>query len=313
LWQPAAYTIVGGLAGLATQEWYTSISGHDPEAMGAFFDADLLWYRLLPNTSYPLGILTGTLLVSLPLLIYLFVMLRPVRAWHALRLLGLGGIMLVLCVGGLVISAKIGGGTNLHNLDGYMLILLLVAAGLFTRTFVRQDGTFSERKPHWSLMALVVLVPVVFAVSSGGPFESHNFEEAERALTEINHYIRENVPPDAEVLFISQRHLVTFHMVGDVKLVTDYEKLFLMEMVMAYNDPYLVKLENDLNNQRFALIITDPLFLRMKKPVVDALAEENNLYVTRVTRPMLCNYEVEEYYPEIQVQLLVPLDEPKCE
>ena len=312
LWQPAVYTVVGMLAGLATQEWYTTISGHDPQAMGAFLDADLLWYRLLPNTSYPLGILTGTLLVSLPLLIYLFVMLRPLRAWNGLRLLGLGGILLALCGGGLVISAKIGGGTNLHNLDGYLLILLLIAAGLFTRTFVQQDGTTSARKPHWSLMGLIVLVPVVFAVSSGGPFESHDFAEAERALTEIRHYIRENVPPDGEVLFISQRHLVTFHMVGDVKLVTDYEKLFLMEMVMAYNDPYLVKLENDLDSQRFDLIVTDPLFLRMKKPVKDALAEENNLYVTQVTRPMLCNYEVEEYYPEIQVQLLVPLDEPKC-
>ncbi len=312
-WQPAVYAIAGSLAGLATQEWYTTISGHDPEVLGAFFDSDLLWYRLLPNTSYPLGILTGTLLVSAPLLIYLLSMLRPVRAWHWLRLLGLAAIMAVLCAGGLVISAKIGGGTNLHNLDGYMLILLLIAAALFTRTFMRQDGTPSEHKPHWSLMGLIVLVPVVFAISSGGPFESHDFDEAERALTEINHYIRENVPDDAEVLFISQRHLLTFYMVENVKLVTDYEKLFLMEMVMAYNDPYMVKLENDLNSQRFALIVTDPLFLRTKEPVVDALAEENNLYVTQVTRPMLCNYEVEEYYPELQVQLLVPLAEPKCE
>ena len=42
-----------------------------------------------------------------------------------------------------------------------------------------------------------------------------------------------------DVLFISDRQLITFGELTGVRMVPDYEKVFLMEMAMGNNQPYL--------------------------------------------------------------------------
>ena len=89
----------------------------------------LLWERLLPNDTYRLGILLGIILVSAPLVILLIYLVRT-RRWQLDWLRGLvvaTPLALFLCVG-LVVSVKIGGGSNLHNLDMFIIGLLIAAA-----------------------------------------------------------------------------------------------------------------------------------------------------------------------------------------
>ena len=44
-------------------------------------------------------------------------------------------MLLVLLVGGFIVSAKIGGGSNLHNLDGYLTLSLSVGLYLLFDRF----------------------------------------------------------------------------------------------------------------------------------------------------------------------------------
>ncbi|MGA9399175.1 MAG: hypothetical protein WBV22_13070, partial [Anaerolineaceae bacterium] len=67
-----------------------------------------------------------------------------------------------------------------------------------------------------------------------------------------------------------------------VELVPDYEKVFLMEMAMAGNQPYLNQFEKDLEEHRFSLIISEPLAMVIQGEE-DVFFEENNAWTTRVT------------------------------
>ena len=109
---PALWVAVGGGVGWVTQNWYVLNSGLPREVIFGFIESELLWYRLWPNLSYRPGILPGILLVSGPGLVFVLLTVRGwKKRWHPLRLLGLGAMLLVLFVGGLVVSVKIGGGT----------------------------------------------------------------------------------------------------------------------------------------------------------------------------------------------------------
>ena len=80
-------------------------------------------------------------------------------------MLGLPAILAVFFVGGLVVSVKIGGGTNLHNMDAYMLILLVVGAYLYYGMVAAEGEGRIGVKPPWPLLAVIVVLPVVYALS----------------------------------------------------------------------------------------------------------------------------------------------------
>lgn len=67
-----------------------------------------------------------------------------------------------------------------------------------------------------------------------------------------------------EVLFISERQLLSFHELQGVRVVPEYEKVFLMEMAMGNNQPYLQRFYMDLVSHRFKAIITDTISTRLQ-------------------------------------------------
>jgi len=74
---------------------------------------------------------------------------------------------------------------------------------------------------------------------------------------------------------------------------------------MADNPQYLGKFRKDMENQRFALIIVDPLnFNFMTKN--RSFGEENNVWVRRVAKFILCNYRLETIFPEDEIAVYVP-------
>jgi hypothetical protein len=126
---PAAWCVTGTLLAFASERAYVQLSGNPAEQFGSSFSSDLLWYRLLPNPTYPIGILPASLLAcaaaGLFLLVYFY---QHRQELHPLRWLGLAGILVVLFAGGILVSIKIGGGSNLHNLDAFLVMLVLVVA-----------------------------------------------------------------------------------------------------------------------------------------------------------------------------------------
>jgi hypothetical protein len=311
---PVVWAVAGGVIGLLTQNWYIHNSGLPPELLQGAYTQELLWYRLWPNLSYPTGIFLAIMLVSGPVLAYViwsFSGWKP--RWHPLRVAGLVAALLVLFAGGLVISVKIGGGTNLHNLDAYLTILMLVAVYLFYRKFVNRRGEGLTIRPGWAWLTAIVAIPAVFAVTYGGQLTGYDPLEAQSMLALLQSYVDRAGQEEGEILFVSQRHLLTFDLIETDQLVDDYEQMILMEMAMADNQPYLDAFRRDLESHRFSLIVHSRLPGRVKQPEEFSLAEENNVYLERVAVYLECYYEVIQRIPSIGVDVLIPTYDQVCD
>ena len=92
-----------------------------------------------------------------------------------------------------------------------------------------------------------------------------------------------------EVLFISERQLITFDTIKGVPLVPDDELVELMEIAMSNNQPALSKFYSDLHRHRFALIVSRKLNTGIKTS--GAFSEENNAWSQDIAAPILCEYQ----------------------
>ena len=97
---------------------------------GASTSQALLWYRLFPNATYGAGILPGPGTRCRARCWFGSSFLRG-KAWRLSRLRQLGLVLpaTAFLVVGLIVSTKIGGGGDLHNLDMF-LITVVFAGGL---------------------------------------------------------------------------------------------------------------------------------------------------------------------------------------
>ena len=311
--KPVAWPVLGGISAFASQALYARASGNPTEQFTSSFSSDLLWYRLLPNPTYPTGVIPAALLVSLPLfLIILSKLSGRWRSFHPIRLLSLAGILLILLIGGLVVSTKIGGGSNLHNLDAYLTLLLVITpVFFFDRANPDRISTAISpgREVHWSILALAILLPAYFAIISSSSAEPPSKNRIAKALAAIETASDAAKGEKGEVLFLTERQLLTFHNLANIPLVADYEKVFLMEMAMAENLEYLGKFHQDLRDQKFSLIVSEPLAIRYKGKA-KSFGEENDAWVKNVSEAVLCYYEPFRTFRELRIQLLKPRSEP---
>lgn len=311
--RPALWTITGLLAALLSQALYVFWSGNADNVrdFGTAFTSDLIWSRLFPNATYPMGVLPGILLVSAPALLALIFLLRGKRAdWHFIRPLGIFSMLAVLFLGGLVVSTKIGGGGDIHNMDAYLVLLSLIVTSFFAGR-VATDSQSSDwgRVPEW-ILALAVLIPAAFSIGGVGSRFSYDRELAQKDLDQLRALVEPIVADGGEVLFISERHLVTFTMIEGVQLVPDYEVITLMEMAMSGNQAYLQQFTSDLAAHRFALIVSRKQ--RVVKKEGEAFAEENNVWIDVISTPLLCYYQRSVTLESSNTILLVPSEATDC-
>ena len=314
LLKPALWFIVGTLTAYLSQRLYIALSGI-PDS-GIFYTSlasELLWYRLWPNASYFLGILPGALLASLPVWIAMFVIIRSRKSdWHPIRLALIFGALLVLFLGGLVVSLKIGGGANLHNMDAYFSLLLIVFAYLvFARYQTEQDKAAQPVPLHWLLVVALIVMPawsyLQFNIGVGSPEDT---TRTRAVLAELQEQVNQVNARGGEILFITQRHLISMHMLDGVTLLPEYEREDLMEIAMANDLQHIQAFREELEDQRFALIVVDPLnynILSRRR----SFAEENNVWVTRIMKHILCNYREEMIFPADEIALYVPQEGPR--
>jgi len=313
---PAAWVLTGGAVGLLAQNVYALSSGLAREVVYSYATSDLLWYRLWPNPSYPIGILPSILLVTGPILV--FVALAFVK-WgknhHAIRIALLATALTILFAGGLVVSVKIGGGTNLHNLDAFITLLAIISAYLFYGTDQGSRKQMISYKPHWVHLTLVVMIPAIFAVTYGGPIPKLDYEAADYVVNSLQFEVdkAKNQYPDKEILFVTERQLITFGYLEGVDLVSDYEKMILTEMAMGNVRVYLDQFAEDIKNQRFSLIIHNVLPGYYKDPQTYSFAEENNVYLERVASVIRCYYEPKKLLIPYHIHILTPSEEPLCD
>ena len=308
LLKPALWVVVGFGVAFASQRAYIALSGiPNPEFFYTSLTSNLLWYRLFPNASYGVGVLPAALIASLPVWMAIFLAFRQRRTdFHPLRLGLIFAALLVLFVGGLVVSMKIGGGVDIHNLDAYLSMLLIVTAYLVFRRYAPETGdNLTIFKFPWGLTALFIVVPAWFLLGSNVGFKSYDAVHTQSVLDALQARVDEVNAQGDEILFITQRHLVSMHMLNGVKMTPEYEREELMEMAMGDNQEYLQTFRADMERQRFAAIIVDPLTYRLLGKNY-AFGEENNAWVRGAIKPILCNYREEAVFPADQVAIYVP-------
>jgi len=308
LLKPVLWSLFGFGIAFSTQRAYIALSGiPNPEFFYTSLTSNLLWYRLFPNVSYNFGVLPAALIASLPMWAAMFTILRQRRGeMHPLRLGLIFATLLALFTGGLVVSMKIGGGVDIHNLDAYWSVLLLVTVYLvFTRYSPESESPSGAVNLHWSMLVLLVTVPAWFALQGGVSFKTYNLTRTGTVLAELQARVDDVKAQEGEILFITQRHLVSMHMLDGVTMIPEYEREELMEMAMGNNQEYLQTFRADMESQRFAAIVVDPLSYRLLGRNY-AFGEENNAWVRRVMKNILCNYQEDVIFSEDQVAIYVP-------
>ena len=269
----------------------------------------LLWERLLPNSTYTPGILLGIVWAALPIII-LLVVLAIKKVWRPnwLQVIAVFTVSTSFFAVGLTASVKIGGGSNLHNLDMFLVTLVITAAAALTGFWPRGKKTPSAGFWVSALVSMVMVFPVTYALRSSEKPHLPDAEAVEESLAVIREEIGYTAPGE-EILFIDHRQLLTFSFVPQVPLVDKYEKKKLMDKAMSADAAYFEPFYEDIHRRRFALIINEPLNLVIRGEDY-AFGDENDAYVKWVTLPLTCSYEPVYTNYKTGVQLLIPREGP---
>jgi len=275
----------------------------------------LLWYRLLPNDTLGPGVLFLVLRYTLPLLIVLIWWLM-LRRWQLdwVQKTVISGALIGFFAVGLVISTKIGGGGDLHNLDMFLITLLVVTVlGLMSVDL----KSVQTKGSAWTVALVCFLVFWVvypfLPLHPGADFHPRLNLPGENKVSEAFSAVSTEVAKFAEsgeVLFMDQRQLLTFGYVPAIPFVPDYEKKYVMDQAMANNADYFQAYYHDLANKRFALIVTEPLKTKRREELGGPFSEENDAWVLWVSNPTLCFYEPVYRSTDVNIELLVPKQNP---
>ncbi len=308
---PALWGVTGLFFAFVGQFFYISISGnHDLSAFGSSFTSALLWYRWWPSDTNPLGVIPGTLLVSFPPCLLLVWILRG--RWnmlHPIRWIGILAMLVVLLGGGLVVSTKIGGGGDLHNMDAYIVLVGLIIIYFFSNLVEAESLPLTLHKIDPPLlMNFLLIIPVIFSLSRVVLPVQYDQVQASNDLLTLRQTVQ-GYSAKGEVLFIYERHLLTFGMIPNIPIVPEYEVISLTEMAISGNQPYLDKFYSDLEKHRFTAIVA-------RKQNLDAttgdFAEESNAWNQLVAYHLLCEYEPVLTLDSSNIQVFVPRDAPEC-
>lgn len=308
----AGFAIAALVAGLIpTLETYLSMA----EGTSLTSSQPLLWYRLFPNSILGMGVLFLALMHTLPLLIIVAWWVMSGR-WQLdwVQKLAVIGALSGFFAAGLVISTKIGGGGDLHNLDLFVLTLILVVV-LGLMSLNGREGLF-DRNP-WALgMVLYMMIHIVYPFTPLSRDSAHhpyldlpNQNQVNETLSLIR-LETSKLKDEGEILFMDQRQLLTFGYVDPIPFVPEYEKKYMMDQAMGSNAQYFKPYYQDLANRRFSLIVTENLKTNIVGDSGVPFSEESDAWVKWVSIPTLCFYEPIYTSRRTNVVLLIPRQNP---
>lgn len=301
----------GAVGGIVSIAWTIIVDKRSPFVYLTTLRHPILRYRLFPNPTSPFGILPWIAVTAAPVILLLiwFLARRMVRQ-DPIRLGWIVFFATSFLVIGLLASIKIGGGDNLHNLDLFLLYLVLVV-GLGVRKVASDSGLqIGAWAPTGRAILLVtVLLPVLQVLRSDGAAVEFPAGVAQAHLAELRNAVA-NAGANGPVLFIDQRQLLSFGLVNTGPTVVEYEQIELMDRAMAEDVAGLEPFYADLQAQRFSLIISDPLPVVWRGSAFP-FGEENDAWVRYVTIPILESYEPVLKMDDVGIWLLAPKMEPE--
>ena len=306
---PIIWFVTGGLTAFVTNRVYAFLSGNELELFASSFSSYMIWSRLLPNATYQPGIILGSLIVFLPLAILSIQQIVNIgwrRYYHWIRSLGLIGILVVFGLGGVIVSVKIGGGGDLHNLDAFFVFWVLINTFIVMNRYVFEDNQKpGQSRLNYGLLVLVITVPVILAFQKNTTWTFQGVVQQKNDVLHIQQTLDSITNNSNNVLFITERQLLTFGIIQESLLFPEYEKVFLMEMVMSNNQSYLDFFHNKLANQEYQAIVVDSISAVIKNQQ-DPFWIEHNLWVDKVVYPILNNYEMVFSCQNGTINIMVP-------
>ncbi len=324
--------LLGGVIVPYLLQLLKTINGAEPHGFANLqsnlsFQQPLLWYRLFPNSTYRPGILLGLLIAIAPLVILLIILMAK-KIWliHPLQKLYAVGCLLAFLFVGLIVSTKIGGGGDLHNLD-MLLLGLLFCTVISWRNGGDEWLAANLTKPAYTNYLILILIGIpslsflmgLYPLSLGNSvewvtkFSDNNInyqniissnETVQKTFKRLQQEIKK-AQKKGEILFMDQRQLLTFGYLKNIELIPEYEKKVMIDQAMASNESYFKPFYEDIAKHRFSLIITFPQSENYK--ITDlSFNEESNMWIKWVGKPLLCYYKPVGIYFEVNIQLLVP-------
>lgn len=306
IWRPLAWGVSGIGVAFATNQIYLLLAESTLNHTFTSLKSPLLWYRLFPSATFPLGILPALLLVCSGLLLLISWKIFLRGELHPWRKTIIALVLGVFLIGGLVVSVKIGGGNNLHNLDSF-LVLLLITAGYTFAVQIKMDGEWapSQKLPLW-LPGLILCLPLIFQMPFTPyrpPVDQKTIVRVEKRLEEL---VRASMEAGKPVLFVSNSQMLAIQRFPGILPEPHYEVVFMMEMAMAGNQAYFTEFYERLKRQEWGLIVIDTLSLATAGQE-KSFGEEQTAWVKWVAEPL------RKYYIPIggSLQAMLILAEPR--
>jgi hypothetical protein len=209
-------------------------------------------------------------------------------------------------MGGILVSIKVGGGSDLHNMDAFFILFLTFALSIGFNKFTMEDKT--EHKPYKInilFLFAVIILPVISSIRLGSVMHFPSAGVTQRELWVICELLDSVKNDNREVLFISEKQLVTYHFCGEVRFSKDYEKIPLMEWAMSNNNLELHKFYEALQKRNFSMIIMDSVYMQRQKKG-DVFWIENNLWTDKVLHYVLENYQWVIGFERGKINILIP-------
>jgi len=310
LWRRLSWPVALGFAGIVGaigSQVLLNIAFPRPQPIyTTAFNQSMLWNRLLPNATNPIGVLPGLIIATGPLLgLVGWAIWRKRLQFDRVHLLGLGSVLVAFLSVGLIASVKIGGGSNLHNLDMFLVALVLVI-GVITRVTKWGSGIPSGQLPAPAhvMLFLVVIVPSLASINSGGPLQLPSNDVTQSAIQRIRNTIEQEAK-DGEVLFLDQRQLLTFGYVQDVPLVMEYELKELTNRAMIGDEVLFMDFYRDLAETRFSLIVTAHMPIEWSGRG-HPFGEEDDAQLRFIYLPIQKKYRPLAHLEEVGIWLMVP-------
>jgi len=307
-WKELAWDLASlVVGGLISQGLTLLLTGHMPFTYLATLAHPLLWYRLFPNETYEPGILKSLLLTAGPLLLVMGY--AWARGRHACNRWMTGFSLLAmtgLLAAGLVISVKIGGGSNLHNLDMFLVSLIVLTAMLFQHDAQRPEQKTAAVVYDFAMM-VVLLLPAWHIISGMSPLtlpEPALVQEASATLDAV----LADTAGDETVLLIDQRHRLALDDYPALRWEPAYEQVEMMDHALAADETYFEAFREDVQGQRYRWIICDPQPIVFKGRT-GPFGEENDAWVTYVSIPLMDSYEIAYAFDDVGIWILSPRTE----
>jgi len=305
-----SYFVIGALGlvgGLLSQGISVLVTHRPPFIYLGSMNHPLLWDRLFPNPTFAPGILLGLIVAIGPLILLLtwtFASRRSRLHPVSTSLLILMGV--VLLTGGVVVSVKIGAGGDLHDLDMFLIFLLILANDGVRRIIhgkLDKPDAWPEFPQGLALIAFAtpILWTVVTSQEVNLPPPGAGVEE----LQIISHEAQ-NAVQEGDVLFIGERQLLAFGFVDNVPLVPEYELVEVMDHAMAGDEAYFYDFYQDLAEGRFSLIVASGMSLNRHR-VPHSFEEESEAWRNYVAIKLFEYYSPAVKLDDVGVWLYKPI------